>query len=112
MDMLWSRIQNWLEFWKQNCRIHCAAATEGKAGGSKAEALQGALEGPHEELREKTGVCWEWEIKGKSVLNEAPGEVGVKKMHLLLLPAAAPASAVASTVSSFGALTGTSDVSR
>lgn len=82
MDMLWSRIQNWLEFWKQNCRIHCAAATEGKAGGSKAEALQGALEGPHEELREKTGVCWgaagvrEWEIKGKSVLNEAPGRGG------------------------------------
>lgn len=82
MDMLWSRIQNWLEFWKQNCRIHCAAAAEGKAGGSKAEALQGALEGPHEELREKTGVCWgaagvrEWEIKGKSVLNEAPGRWG------------------------------------
>lgn len=47
--------KNWLEFWKQDWRIHCGAASEG--GQEEVRPILEALQGPPQELRRKAGVC-------------------------------------------------------
>lgn len=72
--------KNWLEFWKQDWRIHCGAASKG--GQEEVRPILEALQGPPQELREKAGVCQgSRKTATDSVSSESWGN-GVEKMHL------------------------------
>lgn len=72
--------KTWLEFWKQDWRIHCRAASER----SREEVEAHPSRGPQEELRGKAGVFQgSWKTAMDFCVQQGLGE-SCGKMHLAL----------------------------